>query len=51
MGDLEEETMAPSRHHCADHLADTDWLTLYGVLIQADAVRLACLAGAASNRL
>jgi len=32
-------------------LADTDWLTLYGVLIKADAVRLACLAGAAPKDL
>ena len=26
LGDLEKETVAPSRYHCADHLADTDWL-------------------------
>ena len=51
LGDLEEEAVTPSRHHCADHLADTDWLTLYGVLIQADAVRLACLASTATNCL
>ena len=51
LSNLEEEAVPPLRHHCADHLADTDWLTLYGVLIKADAVRLACLAGAATNRL
>jgi len=51
LSDLEEETVTPSRHHCADYLADTDWLTLYCVLIKADAVGLACLAAAATNRL
>lgn len=51
LGDLEEEAVPSLRHRCADHLADTDWLALRSILIQADAVRLACLAGAATNRL